>query len=109
MNTRQKGRIQEYKLANFLKSQGFFVYRVPGTMKFNKQVDIFGMFDILAMKDGFVRLIQVKSNRKPTTIQLRKLVAFKNEHCAENIQLEWHIYWNRGKRKNKFGWEAIVI
>lgn len=75
VNTRSKGRKAEKEWTQVLiQEKGFkpeLIEIVKGSSKFNKQVDIFGEFDILAIKDGVLHLYQVKCNR--TAGSLKKL------------------------------------
>ena len=67
MNTRAKGRRIENRARKELEADGWLVYQVPGTTKWNKEVDIFGLFDLFAMHEIYgMKLIQIKTNRKPS-------------------------------------------
>jgi Holliday junction resolvase len=65
LTARAKGQRTERKAVEELEKQGYLVYRVKGSTKFNKDVDIFSLFDILCVKPNESRLIQVKTNQKP--------------------------------------------
>ena len=126
MNSRAKGRRIENLAKKKLESEGWSVIQVSGSTKFKKQVDFFGLFDLIAMKPdraSRIRFIQVKANKLPTKKQWNKLNEFRY-HCYKEIacdgffqsahsiqigEVEWWCYWNRGKRKNKQGWEVIII
>jgi len=62
MNTRIKGRKAENELATLLRKQGYLIEQVKGSSKFNKSVDFFGWFDMLAVSKKNTLLVQVKSN-----------------------------------------------
>lgn len=109
VNTRAKGMALERKAELLLQSQGYKTYRVKGSTAFNKEVDIFGEFDILAVKHGIKRWIQIKANRAPTKKKVTALLSLYHEHFNKEDSFEWWTYWNKGKRKNIFGWEIITI
>jgi len=59
LNKVRKGRLQEKKIADYLKYLDFDVYLTTRT-KFHNN-DFFGLFDIIAIKEGIIYFIQVKS------------------------------------------------
>lgn len=75
MNTRAKGRNAEKEFASILRKQGYLVDLVKGSTKFNKQVDFFGIGDILAINKESLLIVQVKSNT--TSGAIKKLKEFK--------------------------------
>ena len=94
----------ERKAEQELKSQGWLVYRVKGSTKFNKNVDIFGLWDILAIKkispnlsrtsETAIVLIQVKTNKKPT---LKPFKAFAQKY--PDIECMIWIYKDRKEKE----------
>ena len=90
MNTRAKGNRNELKSVKLLEEQGYLVYRVRGsTNKFNQNNDIFGLFDLLAIlkisnTETQIRLIQVKSNKKPSLIPFNE---FKNKYPGILVEI----------------------
>lgn len=84
MTARRKGSRNELKAVRELEERGWNVYRVKGATKFNKNVDMFGLFDILALyPKGFglapkMLWLQVKSNRKPS---MKPFKEFKKMYC----------------------------
>ena len=97
-NPRKKGFRNERKCVDELEKNGWLTYRVKGSTKFNKNVDIFGLWDILAIKPYLfvgktrMRLIQVKSNQKPSLVKFR---AFKKKY--PDFECEIWIYKDRVK------------
>jgi hypothetical protein len=123
MNKRAKGNKYELKAQRELEREGFLVQRAPPSYRWNKQTDLFRLFDIIAVKKNTrTRYIQVKANRTPTQKEKESLNGFRH-YCyfelpkgifkfGEVIQIgevEWWCYWEKGKRKNKQGWEKIVF
>lgn len=99
----------ERKAELILQKKGYRTYRVKGSTPYSRNVDIFGEFDILAVKHGNKRWIQIKANKPPTNKKVKELLSFYHEHFNKEDRFEWWIYWNRGKRKKKMGWEIISI
>lgn len=66
MNTRRKGQRNELKSKELLEREGWLVEKVKGSTKWNKNVDFFGLFDIIAIKkvNQLTRIlfVQVRSN-----------------------------------------------
>lgn len=109
MNTRTKGRLLELRAEKELNLDGWITYRVKGTTRFNKNVDIFGEFDILAVKKGIHKYIQIKANQKPGLKDIVRLGKLHKKYFGVKTKFEWWTYWNRGKRKSKQGWEKIDL
>lgn len=66
MNAVAKGKRNERKTQKYYESRGWVVYTVVRS-RFNKNQDIFNLFDHIAWKDGKIKLVQTKTNtlRKP--------------------------------------------
>lgn len=95
-NVREKGFRNERKCVAALEKDGWLTYRVKGSTRFNKNVDIFGLWDIFAIKQmgpiTLVKICQVKSNQKPSLVKFR---AFKNIYLE--LDCEVWIYKDRVK------------
>ena len=94
INRRAKGNRVERKAVEYLERQGFLVYRVRGSSnRFNQNNDIFGLFDIFAIKRLIeyteIKLIQVKSSQKPN---LKPFAEFKQEYPEFIVEI-W--VWKR--------------
>lgn len=88
--SRSKGNRTELKAVKELEKQGFLVYRVKGSTIFNKNVDIFSIFDIFCIKPNISRLIQVKTNKKPN---LKIFEDFKIKYPQFNVEVwVWYDY-----------------
>ena len=102
MNTRAKGNKTELRAVKELEKEGWLVYRVKGSTKFNKNVDIFGLFDILALKGNIgptrKKLVQCKTNNKP---KLKPFKEFKNEYY--DFEVEIWVYYDR------YGFDKIIL
>ena len=132
MNPRAKGRSYELKCEKELIKQGYLTYRAKGATKFNLQVDIFSLFDLMALKkidirnernagmdnDGLItpklfkierRYIQVKVNKKLSEKELIPFKEFKKNYTDANDKIQIWSYWQMGKRKKIKGWEINII
>jgi len=105
MNTRIKGRRNELKAKAELEKEGWLVQDVKGSTKWNKNVDFFGLFDLIAIKKPkltdyyefnnsatLIKFIQVKTNRKPP---FKKYEEFKDKHCRFNAFVEVWVWFDR--------------
>lgn len=124
MSNRSRGMAVERLAQKELESQGYLVQRAPPSYRWNKQTDLFGLFDIIALKELLTvdlgkdreykrsvqrRYIQVKTNRRMYNADKIPLQIFKDTYCDASDSVEWWCYWKRGKRKNKHGWEKIAL
>lgn len=94
VNAKAKGRRREQQTKRLLEERGWLVELVRGSYRFNKQVDFFGLFDIIAIKynpirkQTEVRLVQVKSNRRPDKETRKRLREFWHKYPDMTIE-EW--------------------
>lgn len=84
VNNRIKGNRNEAQAVKDLEAQGYLVYRVKGSTKWNTNVDIFGIFDILGIRKNESLLVQVKTNVKPN---LRIYEEFHFKYPQFNVQV----------------------
>ena len=98
-----------------LQKEGWLTYRVKGSTKFNKRVDMFGLFDIFALSIFIETIddewqfddttprrkyVQIKCNSKPN---LKPYKEFKEYYCDENDSVEIWIWYDRK------GWKKIIV
>jgi hypothetical protein len=116
MNKRSKGRRNENRAKEELEREGWLVEQAKGSTRWNKQTDIFGLWDILAIKKVEIgidciptlkmvqkrRWIQVKSNKFPN---LKPFIEFKEKYCDENDLAEIWV-WEDYNRK---GWKKKIV
>lgn len=111
VNARGKGARTEKRVVDELENNGWLVYRVKGATKFNKEVDIFGLFDIFAIRrenrsffmdapTTYIKLIQVKTNYKPVLKIYKK---FKLDYGDDFLSIEAWIWYDRK------GFEKIIF
>lgn len=100
VNTRQKGRMYELLAKKKLEEAGWLVSLTDMPQKFKKSQDFFGLFDILAIKDGTFRAIQVKYNCSWRKKVLTDLKQFKETWCRNKENYEVQL-WDYQKGK---GW-----
>lgn len=96
MSNRSKGQTRERMAQEMLERSGWLVYRVKGSTKFNRNVDIFGLFDLLCIRKQIVgqeRLwIQVKTRDKPP---LEPYYEFKEKYCDDHDSVELWVWKKR--------------
>ncbi len=88
LSNRSKGSRNELKAVKELEAEGWIVYRVPPSRKWQIKQDIYEKFDIVAKKDRHTLWIQVKTNKTPP---LQPFIDFKNKYCSEFEDVE---IWN---------------
>jgi len=89
VSSRRKGNRNELRAVKELEADGWLVYRVKGSFKFTRNVDLFGLFDIAAKQGPFTRWIQVKTNRMPNLQPFRE---FKRKYCSSTESVEVWCY-----------------
>jgi len=100
MSARGKGNRSEVKAVKELEAEGYIVYRVKGATKFIRNVDMFGIFDLVAKRGKETRWVQVKTNNKP---KLDVFKDFKKMFCSKYESVEVWVY------KDYKGCDKIVI
>lgn len=92
MNSRAKGNRNEVKAVKELEKDAWIVYRVKGSTMFNKNVDMFGLWDLCAKKGMLTRWIQVKTNKKPC---MNEFEHFAAHYCSPYESVEVWVYKDR--------------
>jgi len=92
MSNREKGMRTERNAVKELQKQGYETYRVKGSTRFNLNVDMFNLFDIIAIKPNETKLIQCKTNNKPN---LQVYTDFKIKYPQFNVSI-WVWYDRKG-------------
>lgn len=85
MNRKQKGNRNESKSRALLEGQGYAVTRAAASL---------GVFDLIAISRRDVVLVQCKSNRWPSSVELEAIRAFQ---CPGNARKLIH-RWRDGAR-----------
>ena len=114
-NTRRKGRKYELLAARKLELAGWLVHLVKPKRRFEKDEDIFGMFDVQGVRKqlSYIRgeklYVQVKLNCAWKKKIISELKEFKDKYLnPEDIVQLWD-YNNKKKVKNDNGWEIYNI
>jgi len=95
VNTRNKGnRVQRDCIAR-LQLSGFLVSKVEKGGKFAKEKDMFGLYDLVAIKKGMCLFVQVTCNRPHTHQDYQQ---FSKDYSNNGIE-----FWQMIKYDNK-GW-----
>lgn len=76
MNRKAKGSRRERQARNILEKDGYLVTKAGASL---------GAFDIIAIKPGDVRLVQVKSNRPPPRAERRTLLELAAQLCTQAV------------------------
>ena len=93
INKYQKGNRRELEARKILEEQGFLVDKKPRTKY--QSPDLFGMFDLIAIKQKECLLIQIKSNKSDFYKARKALRSWvKSNDCQLNCQI-----WLKENRK----------
>ena len=102
MSNKAYGLGKEREAKRLLEKEGWSCQRSRGS---------FGFYDILAMHpdDGF-KFVQIKATKRKYASFGKDIEEIFRHKVPSNVQKEFWIYWSPNKeRKNKRGWERIVI
>ena len=94
MNTRVKGRRNEKRASIALEALGFQTQLTTSPTKWALQNDIFGLWDVIAINENYIRCVQVKTNQNAPKAWREKALAWK---CPTNCSREVWIYKDRVK------------
>jgi len=92
MNTRQKGNRNQRKCIEYLENLGWKVSKAEQGGKFNKEKDLFGLFDLVAFRAQQVMFVQVTTNVPHTH---KNYKAFADEHGYSNIIFKQFVWYDR--------------
>jgi hypothetical protein len=98
---RVKGNRVRRKCINLLESQGWAVEVVEKTSRFVKVKDLYGCWDLICLKTGRTKFVQVKSNTKP------KLDPFQ-EFALKYPQIECEV-WIHHDYGGDNPWQIIIM
>jgi len=87
MSNRAKGKRTIRKAKDFYSEKGWQIEDVEKSGKYTKETDLFGLFDLVGIKDGQVLFVQVKTNRPATQAPFKE---FAKKHCGDAILV--HVY-----------------
>jgi len=90
MKTRAKGTRVRKKCRDLLEGAGFLVDVVEKTGKFNKETDLFGLFDLIALNDsGLPTYVQVTCSNPHTSKPYQEFIdKYGNKHMRV-VQYVW--------------------
>ncbi len=83
MNKKAKGNRSEYKTMRHLEAVGYACFRMAASK---------GVFDVIAVSPFDILLVQVKSNRMPSTFEMETIKAFE---CPINARKIVHVWQDR--------------
>lgn len=98
--SKAKGNRTRYKCIEYYEDLGYQVETVEKTHRFAKIKDLFGLFDLLAIKDREVLFIQVKTNTPATQKPFKN---WAQAHCSKSIRcICWTWYDRKGPRIQEY-------
>lgn len=118
MSSRSKGSMTELKGQRELEADGWKCIRARGSFKFNKNVDFFGLWDVIGLKLSLnypvpitlIKCVQFKTNKRVSKEFMQLVKEFKESlGNSNNVQCMAWTYWKRGIRKKKQGFERIIL
>lgn len=101
MNAFKQGRENERRSVKLLESRGWLVYK-PARTRFSwmGNTDIFGLFDIIAVRECLVLFVQVKTNYARPEV-FRGIKEFKEKYdfkAGSPVCFQVHV-WSKVKNK----------
>lgn len=90
--SRAKGNRTRYKCIAFYEEKGWEVATVENNSKFVKIKDLFGLFDLIAVKDKEIMLIQVKTNKPAPQADFKDWARFHGSKHVRVIVWTWYDY-----------------
>ena len=94
INTRAKGRKNEIKAKKILEAAGYDVELTKSPSKWAEQQDLFGLWDLMAVKKNEIRFVQVKSNRMVYGVDLEPYLEWQ---CPDVCTKEIWVFKDRVK------------
>lgn len=105
MSSRSKGASYEREFESILNNIGYTTQRVKGSTKFNKNVDFFGLWDIIGFTEKSWLLVQVKTDYRDKVY--KELRDWFEKHKPPNTCCIYAIR-KKGKRKGD-RWEIAYV
>jgi len=94
MNTRAKGRRNELRCKEALEAMGYSVQLTAMPTKWALQQDLWGLFDLAAVRGSDIRFVQVKTNQGAPRAWREAATAWQ---CPSNCTKEVWVYYDRVK------------
>lgn len=85
MNTKKKGQRTLYKIMKQLRDAGWLVSIVERPTRFNRNKDMFNLFDLVAVKGPYIKFIQAKTNQWGSMKHIKEFTA---NHGSEFLSCE---------------------
>lgn len=92
MNKKKKGNRNQLKAIKQLEQDNWLVGKVELGGKFEKNKDLFGIFDLVCVRKKEVLFVQVTSNRPHTH---KTYLEFSHLYCCDNIGIQQWVYYDR--------------
>lgn len=108
VNSRAIGAKNEREYEKILQDSGYITQRVKGSTIYNKNVDFFGEFDMMALGHGEVLFTQVKTNRTAGAPKsIKKWIEENKQYLAKNVKFEVAVRYNNKPADER--WRIIPI
>ena len=109
----RKGRYYERQCQKILEKKGHLTFK-PTWNRWSKNTDVFGIADVISLKDGMIWLHQVKCNPKCLSPTRKELKVFKEQYgLSHHIKILLWVYWelrcNHRPKKKQPGWYTEEI
>ena len=91
VHARQKGYRSVQKAVDYYENEGWKVDKVEKTGKFVFEKDLYGLFDLLCIKQNLVLFVQVKSNRPATK---KPYAEFMDMYGGSNVWVECYTWYD---------------
>lgn len=91
IKTKAKGDRTYRKCRALLEAEGYWCEKVERVSRFKKD-DLFGLFDLVAIKPAEWRLIQLKTNNKPN---LQAFQQFYDKYALDGMSVEVWVWYDR--------------
>ena len=103
VKSRQKGNRTQLKAIRYLEDAGFLVNKVEVGGRFEKVKDLFGLFDLCAIRTHDLFLVQVTSNTPHTH---KKYLEFSKNYDLDQVTFAQFVWYDKPKKPRgwKFFW-----
>lgn len=98
--SKAKGNRTKRKCIKYYENKDWIVESVEDNHKYALRKDLFNLFDLIAIKEGVVLFIQVKTNQPATQAPYKEWAKI---HCNEHVRvIVWTWYDREGPRIQEY-------
>ena len=99
IKTKVKGNRIQRKVIAYFQKRGYIVSKVEMQSMYAKERDLFGLFDLIALRSDAISLVQVTCNRPHTH---KKYMEFSKEYRLKDVYYEQWVWIDRK------GWKIFL-